>query len=128
MKPKIIPDDVVTLNTSTVNVTTAITKIDTDTQPSPTVTTPPPKTQPNIIMPPPNNKGQLRVSISYMAKIQNDADTQTRVPPPPLIEEILATFRCVKTFFVGHQCYPPKLVFLRTEPEPPWKPRDTRHK
>nr|GEV05802.1 hypothetical protein [Tanacetum cinerariifolium] len=126
-KPKIILDDIVTLNTSTVNVTTTITEIDADTQPSPTVTTPPPKTQPNIIMPPPNNKGQLRISISYMAKIQNDADTQTRVPPP-LIEEILATFRCVKTFFVGHKCYPPKFVLLESEDDPPWEPNDPRYK
>nr|GEU70265.1 transcription factor JUNGBRUNNEN 1-like [Tanacetum cinerariifolium] len=46
-------------NTTTVNVTTSttITKIDNDTQPSPTVTTPPANTQPNIIMPPPNNNG-----------------------------------------------------------------------
>nr|GEY94373.1 heat shock protein 83 [Tanacetum cinerariifolium] len=128
MKPKIIPDDVVTLNTSTVNVTTTITKNDTDTQTSPTVTTPPPKTQPNIIMLPPNNKGQLRVSISYMAKLQNDFDALTRVSPPSLNEELLAIVHCANTFFSGHQGYPPKFVFLQTKPEPPWKPHDIRSK
>nr|GEW28450.1 hypothetical protein [Tanacetum cinerariifolium] len=128
MKPEIILDDVVTLNTSTVNVTATITKIDTDTQPSSTVNTPLPKTQPNIIMPPPNNKGQLRVSISYMAKLQNDFDALTRVPPPPLIEELLAIVHCANTFFSGHQGYPSKFVFLQNKPEPPWKPHDIRSK
>ncbi|GKE14311.1 hypothetical protein Tco_1421888 [Tanacetum coccineum] len=35
-------------------------------------------------------------------------------------------FCCPKMSLVCHQCCPPKLVFLRIEPKPPWKPRDTR--
>nr|GEZ91620.1 hypothetical protein [Tanacetum cinerariifolium] len=113
----------------------------THTQLSLTITTPPPKTQPNIIMPSPNNKGQLhtpkpknpmgkflRVSISYMDKIQNDFDALTRVPPPPLIEKLLSIVHCANTFFSSLQGYPQKFVFLQNKLEPPWKQHDMRSK
>ncbi|GKC71818.1 hypothetical protein Tco_1117701 [Tanacetum coccineum] len=66
-------------------------------------TTTPPNTQPNIIMPLPNNNGQihtptpknpmaklLTVSVSSMAKIQNVVPAQIRVPFPSLILDKLA--------------------------------------
>ena len=42
-----------------------------------------------------------------------------------LVKDMLGIFRGVKTFFIGHQSHPPKIVFLQSEPEPPWKPRET---
>nr|GEW95334.1 hypothetical protein [Tanacetum cinerariifolium] len=70
----------------------------------------------------------LIASASFITKIQTEVAPQTRVTPPFLIKKMLAIFRCVKTFFVGHQWYPPKLVFLETKREPPWKPRNTQDK
>ncbi|GJV75774.1 hypothetical protein Tco_1507358 [Tanacetum coccineum] len=37
-------------------------------------------------------------------------------------------FRCAKTYHPGHQCYPPKFVFLESEDDPPWEPNDSRYK
>ena len=34
-------------------------------------------------------------------------------------------FHCIGICYHGHKCYPPKFVFLQTEPKPPWKPHDT---
>ena len=36
-------------------------------------------------------------------------------------------FRCMKICHSGHPCYPPKFVFLQTEPKPPWTPPETRY-
>ncbi|GJT16480.1 DNA helicase [Tanacetum coccineum] len=46
----------------------------------------------------------------------------------PLIESMLVILCCVNTFFIGPQCCPPKLVFLRIEPKPPWERGDPRYK
>ncbi|GKD88334.1 hypothetical protein Tco_1363841 [Tanacetum coccineum] len=35
-------------------------------------------------------------------------------------------FHCPETFHLNRMC-PPKFVFLQSEPEPPWKPHDTRY-
>ncbi|GKA69291.1 hypothetical protein Tco_0775355 [Tanacetum coccineum] len=37
-------------------------------------------------------------------------------------------FKNLLNYFAGHRCKPPGFVFLQTEPEPPWKPHDTRYK
>ncbi|GKB46581.1 hypothetical protein Tco_0897334 [Tanacetum coccineum] len=40
------------------------------------------------------------------------------------IDEKFAVFCFTETIHHGHQCPPPKFVFLRTEPKPPWEPCD----
>ncbi|GJU15218.1 hypothetical protein Tco_1143184 [Tanacetum coccineum] len=45
----------------------------------------------------------------------------------PLIERMLAIFRCVETFPPGHQCSPPKFVILQSEDEPPWEPHNLKY-
>nr|GEZ23653.1 hypothetical protein [Tanacetum cinerariifolium] len=69
----------------------------------------------------------LTAFVSSITNIQNDAESQTRVPLPPLIEDILAIFSCTKTFHTGHRYHPPKFVFLESEDDPPWKPHDLRY-
>ncbi|GJX60714.1 hypothetical protein Tco_0292104 [Tanacetum coccineum] len=125
IKPKIISKDVVTQNNSPIiNVTTTITMTPTSIQP--------------IITPPPKNHGlkinhrkpvakSLNATAIFITKIQLDVTTQTRVPLHPVIMDMLPIFHCVKTFFVGHQGHPPKLVFLQSEPKTPWKSLDLRY-
>ncbi|GKB73146.1 hypothetical protein Tco_0934558 [Tanacetum coccineum] len=44
-----------------------------------------------------------------------------------LIESMSSTSPCLETFPPRHRCGPPKIVLLQNEPEPPWKPHDTRY-
>ncbi|GKD76412.1 hypothetical protein Tco_1339033 [Tanacetum coccineum] len=102
-----------------------------------TITTTPTSTQP-IITRPPKNHGlkinhrkpvakSLNTTAIFITKIKHDVTTQTRVPLHPVIMDMLPIFCCVKTFCVGHQCHPPKLVFLQSELKPHWKSLDPRY-
>nr|GEW23444.1 leucine-rich repeat protein [Tanacetum cinerariifolium] len=119
IKPEIISKDVVTQNNSPIiDVTTTITKTDTEVA----TYTPPPSPLPPII--------QRDMTTFYFTTRQQTygvftlddklKDKQVRFWPTLFIP---LCFRCVKTYHPGHRCHPPKLVFLQTEPNPPWTPR-----
>ncbi|GKD45210.1 hypothetical protein Tco_1269855, partial [Tanacetum coccineum] len=42
-----------------------------------------------------------------------------------IIDDKLAIICCTKA--IDHQYPPPKFIFPQTQPEPPWKPHDTRY-
>nr|GEV85878.1 DNA-binding pseudobarrel domain-containing protein [Tanacetum cinerariifolium] len=109
--------------------------VNTDT---PTVIMPPSTNRQLVTTPPPNNHGpeihpqkhdkpmakSFTISHSSISKIENGVESETRVLLPPLIEDILAIFRCTRTFCTSHLYHPQKFVFVESEDDPPWRPHD----
>ncbi|GJY60765.1 hypothetical protein Tco_0461422 [Tanacetum coccineum] len=140
MKPEINSKDIVTQNTTTINVNTTVNKTDIE-----VVTyTSPPTPFPEIVQ---HDRGTLHLTTlhqtwdfstlvkdklviafaSSITKIQNEVAPQTRVTLPLVIEDMLAILLCLETFPPGHQCSPPKFVILQSEDEPPWEPHNLKY-
>ncbi|GJS54529.1 hypothetical protein Tco_0627891 [Tanacetum coccineum] len=64
------------------------------------------------------------ISHSSISKIENGVESENQVLLPPLIEDILAIFRCTRTFRTSHLYHPSKFVFVESEDDPPWRPHE----
>ncbi|GKF17594.1 hypothetical protein Tco_0062512 [Tanacetum coccineum] len=69
---------------------------------------------------------KVRHDIAIFHRI-NLHETYETYSVATFIDEKFAIFRFTETIHRGHQCCPSKHVFLRIEPKPSWKPRDTRN-
>ncbi|GJU66291.1 hypothetical protein Tco_1252550 [Tanacetum coccineum] len=69
-----------------------------------------------------SSKVQQEIVIFRSTKLHQTSALAT------LIESMSSNSPCLETIPPGHRCGPPKIVFLQNEPEPPWKPHDTRYK
>nr|GEU44070.1 alpha/beta hydrolase domain-containing protein 13 [Tanacetum cinerariifolium] len=124
IKPtQIISKDIINQNTSTtINISTTITK--TDTKVITTYTPPmlPPITQREMVT---FYSTNLHQTCAF-STIEDKLEAKRVWSSPSLL--ITLSFRCAKTFHPGHKCYPPKFVLLESEDDPPREPNDPRYK